>query len=307
MWVQSIKLPAAVSHSQQRFYIYRGELECTVAPGNKQHKLRHHLSDALTKGYSRMATFGGPHSNHIAAFVARCKTDGIQPILVVRGETCIDLTPTLRHAVEQGAMLFPSTRKEYRLGLQSDIKHSIDDYFDHQVYWVPEGGSGQLGFLGCLDWANEILNKVTPDVHVCIASGTGTTAAAFAASPFAAVSVFSALKGVADVASDIASLCAQYGEHVHGELHGYDESDHGGFGKVSPKLIQFLKTFRALNPNIQLDPVYTSKMLFKVNELVELGRWHADKTLFVHTGGLQGWQGIGASKNPYLSVLQSST
>ena len=297
MWVQSIKMPAA-KDSCQRFYIYRGDLECTIAPGNKQHKLRHHLTNALASGYACAATFGGPHSNHVAAFVSRCVQLSIQPLVVVRGEVCVQLTPMLRHAVNQGASLFPSSREDYRRGLEAEVTHQVDAY-GLPVYWVPEGGSGKLGFLGCVEWAATIRQQIDQDAHVCVASGTGTTAAAFAASDFTKVSVFSALKGVPSITDDIALLCSEYGEHVQAELYGYDECRHGGFGKQSPALFQFLKSFSSLNPDVMLDPVYTAKMLFRVNELLSNGEWSSPKTLFIHTGGLQGWQGVKAAQNPY--------
>ena len=50
---------------------------------------------------------------------------------------------------------------------------------------------------------------------------------------------------------------------------------------------------------MELDPIYTSKMVYRVNELLKQGAWPYEKTLFIHTGGLQGWQGVESIKCPY--------
>ena len=301
MLLQTIRLPACQNRQEQSFLIYRGDLECVTAPGNKQHKLKYHLQQALLEQKDYVATFGGPHSNHVAAFVARCVELGLKPLIVVRGETWATLTPTLSQAVRQGAVLFPSQRSDYRLGLNAEMKHAMDDFYQNNVYWVPEGGGGTFGVLGCLDWANDIYQQLEDDdVHVCVASGTGTTAAGFAASRFRSLSVFSALKGAEDLVGVLSNHCRQADLSCQATvLDGYDESLHGGFGRVSDQLLDFLRVLKTLNPGIPLDPVYTSKMVFKVNQLVEQGLWLHKKTLFIHTGGLQGWQGLTNQQCPY--------
>lgn len=300
MLFQPIFLPAKQFADGQSFLIYRGDLECKTAPGNKQHKLKYHLQQALSERKTFVATFGGPHSNHIAAFVSRCVELGVKPVIVVRGEVWANLTPTLKQAVNLGAILFPSQRTDYRLGLLSHIKQTIDTYCQGDVYWVPEGGAGPLGVLGCLDWANDIYRRLKDDdTHVCLASGTGATAAGFAASNFKSLSVFSALKGADNLVQQIQNQCYLSGLPCQTLLKGFDEALHGGFGRTSDALLSFLGTLKILNPDIPLDPVYTSKMVFKVNQLLEQGCWPYKKTLFIHTGGLQGWQGLGIEKCPY--------
>lgn len=300
MLVEPIYLPASQNDRKQEFMIYRGDLECATAPGNKQHKLKYHLQQALSEDKSIVATFGGPHSNHVAAFVARCNELDLTPLIVVRGETWATLTPTLKTAVEQGATLFPSQRADYRLGMLSEIKQIIDDYYQCDVYWVPEGGAGRLGVLGCVDWANGIYELLDDEqVQVCVASGTGATAAGFAACNFERLSVFSALKGADHLALDLQNLCQQANLPCRASIDGYDEGLHGGFGRVSDELLSFLKELLILNPEIPLDPIYTAKMVYRVNLLVELGQWPHKKTLFIHTGGLQGWRGFGSEQCPY--------
>ena len=299
MRFDTLLMPSQVSASDKEFLIYRGDLECNIAPGNKQHKLKYHLQKALSEGCQYVATFGGPHSNHIAAFVARCQVLGVMPLIVVRGETWAELTPTLRAAVAAGAILFPCSRQDFRLGLASETKQTVDGYYSN-VYWVPEGGAGSLGVLGCLDWARVISqDQQAEGAHFCVASGTGVTAAGFAASDIDSLSVFSALKGVSNLTEDIQLSCQQAGLQVTAKLSTFDECLHGGFGRMSKELLVFLKTLYRLNPGIELDPVYTSKMVYQVYQMEKKGLWPHKRTLFVHTGGLQGWLGMKKDQQPY--------
>lgn len=66
----------------------------------------------------------------------------------------------------------------------------------------------------------------------------------------------------------------------------------GGYGKVTAELIQFINRFYA-QTNVPLDPVYTGKMVFGVLDLIEKRYFPPNsKILMIHTGGLQGVQGM---------------
>lgn len=293
MYIESVILPAmSQSSCTKRFYIYRGDLEHRSAPGNKYHKLKHHMNAAIKQRYQAVATFGGPHSNHVDAFVNKVVELGLLPIVVVRGEVHAQLTPTLQSAASNGAILFPSQRIDYRKGLASDVRNTVDQFYD-DVYWVPEGGGGGLGVLGCKDWADTIMSRVTDTDMICVASGTGTTAEGFAAcEKVHHLAVFSALKGADQI------VVRPIKPHLQTLLE-FDECYHGGFGKMSDELLAFLKKMYELNPNLQLDPIYTGKMLYQVDQFVRQGCWEYGNTLFIHSGGLQGWRGMPAYYYPY--------
>lgn len=66
----------------------------------------------------------------------------------------------------------------------------------------------------------------------------------------------------------------------------------GGYGKVTPELIDFINWFYK-DTKIPLDPVYTSKMVFGVLDLIKKDYFpNGSKILMIHTGGLQGVQGM---------------
>jgi len=68
-------------------------------------------------------------------------------------------------------------------------------------------------------------------------------------------------------------------------LHDYH---FGGYAKYEPRLLQFMNDFYRTT-GIPSDFVYTGKLFYAVNDLVEKDYFPAhSKILVVHSGGLQG-------------------
>ena len=66
----------------------------------------------------------------------------------------------------------------------------------------------------------------------------------------------------------------------------------GGFAKVNASLAQFMVAFESMN-NVLLDPVYTLKQFFAVNDLIERGQIaNNSQVICIHSGGLQGRAGL---------------
>ena len=58
------------------------------------------------------------------------------------------------------------------------------------------------------------------------------------------------------------------------------------------ELIRFINEFKK-QQHIQLDPVYTGKMMYGIFDLIEKGYFpKGSKILAIHTGGLQGIKGM---------------
>lgn len=296
----------SLSDQECRLAIYRGDLEHPSAPGNKWHKLQHHLRAAKAQNATTIGTFGGPFSNHLHAFGATLTDLPFKAVAVVRGELQARLTPTLRDMVHQGVVLWPSSRSDYRLGSSSDVARSVESYYD-DIYWIPEGGGGLRGALGCRDWANQIF-AANPDYDVwVVSSGTGTTAAGFLSCPHVPdLQVFSALKGEPSQKASILNMAKALTKGIMTEarleerLHFHGDCHEGGYAKHSESLIEFMAAFARLNPTEILDPVYTCKAMWAVFQAMEAGNWPYRRTLFIHTGGLQGWRGYSQSRNPFV-------
>ncbi|MCW8355074.1 hypothetical protein N5P32_03725 [Marinomonas pontica] len=69
--IQPITLSNSCRQATDMLYeldVYRGDLEHPNAPGNKWHKLQHHLNSAKQQNASVIATFGGPFSRSPSCF-----------------------------------------------------------------------------------------------------------------------------------------------------------------------------------------------------------------------------------------------
>lgn len=269
-----------------RLFVKREDRIHPVIPGNKYRKLRYNLREARRGKYSRLLTFGGAFSNHIAAVAAAGAATGFSTVGIIRGEELeakIDENPTLRYARECGMTLKFVSRSAYRLKTEPLFLEALQKEFG-PFYLLPEGGTNALAVKGC----EEIIGEADRVFDmICCPVGTGGTLCGLINSAFDCQYVlgFSAVKG------DF--LQADIRRFVHKEHWKLINNYHfGGFGKVNAGLIAFINDFKR-KTGIPLDPVYTGKMIYGIMELIEAGYFKAgSKILAIHTGGLQGIAGM---------------
>ncbi len=267
-------------------YLKREDLLHPFISGNKYRKLKYNLTAAAAAHYKTILTFGGAYSNHIAALAYAAKINGYTSVGIIRGDEFKDhvsSNPTLKFAVDCGMKLEFVSRKEYR-DKDSDIfLKKLVEKFD-RFYLLPEGGTNSLAVKGC----SEILIPEDFEFdYICCAAGTGGTAAGILQSmeKHQELLIFPALKGVS-----FDKVIEDYSAKKNWkQINNYE---FGGYGKITPALITFINNFYK-STAIPIDPVYTSKMLFGVMDLIVNGFFpKGSKILAIHTGGLQGVQGM---------------
>ena len=267
-------------------YIKREDLIHPFISGNKYRKLKYNLLQANKDKSSTLLTFGGAFSNHIAAVAFAGKEYGFKTIGIIRGEelsTKIKENPTLLFAQEKGMQFYFETRENYRNKGSQNYVNNLKALFG-DFYLIPEGGTNDLAILGC----EEILtpNDYAFD-YICCSVGTGGTIAGIinSTSENQKVIGFSALKGDF-VKYDIHKFTAK----VNWILK--DDYAFGGYAKTTTELIEFINSFYNRN-KIPLDPVYTAKMMFGIDDLIKKNYFpEGSKILAIHTGGLQGIKGM---------------
>lgn len=250
----------------------------TVVSGNKWFKLKYYLQDAIASGAERLASFGGPWSNHIVAVAYAAQEAGKPSIGYIRGNRPPVLSPTLADAEMYGMELVFMERNAY--GMEKHRKGLLSG-----IYYIPEGGSGEHGVRG----ASEIFSSadLSAYTHIVCAIGTGTMMAGLVREAAAGQTV----EGIcimknAGAEEEVRALAGpSYSENTYSIIHGYD---FGGYAKHPPELIAFMNRVWE-RERLPTDIVYTSKMLFAVNDLVAKGHYPAgSKVLAIHSGGLQG-------------------
>ncbi|MEJ6792151.1 MAG: pyridoxal-phosphate dependent enzyme [Lacinutrix sp.] len=259
-----------------------------IVSGNKFRKLKYNIEAAKKENKKTLLTFGGAFSNHIAAVAEVGRLFNFKTIGVIRGEELaskINENATLKYAKDCGMVFKFVTRSHYRakdsLVFTALLKQEFGDF-----YCIPEGGTNALAVKGC----EEILKEEDFNFnYICASVGTGGTLAGLinGSKPSQKILGFSALKGDF-LKKDISKFATQDNWELLSNYH------FGGYAKINKELIAFINNFKATN-NIQLDPIYTGKMLFGIQDLIAKNYFpKGSKILVIHTGGLQGIAGINA-------------
>lgn len=287
---QQIFLPI-LEEKKVELFIKREDLIHPFVSGNKFRKLKYNLAEAKKLKKKAILTFGGAYSNHILATAVAGKLEGLKTFGVIRGEELgknltktLEENPTLRAAHEQGMKFHFVSRELYRqktsFGFIEKMKNKWGDF-----YLIPEGGTNFLAVDGC----QEILTKEDKQFNfVCASVGTGGTIAGLIKSLKRKQKAigFPALKG-----NFLSEEIKKY--TINNKIWSLQKGYHfGGYAKYDDQLINFINWF-SKETNVQLDPIYTGKMLFGILDLIEKDTFEeGTKILAIHTGGIQGIEGF---------------
>lgn len=267
-------------------WIKREDLIHPFVSGNKFRKLKYNLLQAKTENKTTILTFGGAFSNHIAAVAFAGQENDFKTIGVIRGNELAlktEKNPTLKFAEEHGMKLEFIPREAYRNKNEIDFLNVLKEKHG-DFYLIPEGGTNDLAIKGC----EEILNvKDEKFDFICTCVGTGGTISGLINSilPHQKVLGFPALKG-----DFLQNEIRKFAKNNNWEL--ILNYHFGGYAKVDEDLIAFINSFYQ-KYKIPLDPIYTSKMVFGVTDLINKNYFPENsKILMVHTGGLQAIEGM---------------
>jgi 1-aminocyclopropane-1-carboxylate deaminase len=258
--------------------------------GNKFYKLRYYIEFALAKGVSTVASFGGPFSNHIVALAYTAKEAGLKSIGYIRTNADEPMTPSLKEAKAYGMELVYLGRTDFQSKKEA-ILQSSETITD--CYYIDEGGYGNIGAKGAATILNE--NDTAHYDYIVCAVGTGTMLAGIvhAALPHQKVIGIPVLKNEGSIENEInALLLDKYDSNKdkknsssYALLHQFHQ---GGYAKTNPMMLEFMNRLWDAE-KIPTDIVYTSKLLFGVEQLIKENYFEKDRSILViHSGGLQG-------------------
>lgn len=259
--------------------------------GNKWYKLKYNLEEAKSSGFKSILTFGGAYSNHIYSTAAAAKADGLKSIGMIRGEEIRPLNSTLKFASEHGMELHYISRGEYRKKREPEFINALRERFG-KFYLIPEGGSNELAVKGVADLIDDVGAHydywLTP-------VGTGGTLAGLISglqgkNKLVGISALKGAKG--GLEEDVSGILKKTGNEQLKNWSIFHDYHFGGYAKIDQQLIGFILDFKILN-GVLLDPIYTAKMMFGIYDLISKNYFPRDsKILALHTGGLQGWNGM---------------
>lgn len=276
-----------LSKFHTRVDVFRLDLLHPVVSGNKWFKLKEYLKEAKAFDKKIIASFGGAYSNHIVAMAAAAQMNGLKSIGIIRGEKPKQLSHTLQQAMNFGMELYFISREAYK---EKTIPAEVSAQHDaNEIYSINEGGYGNKGVEGAKDILSQ--TETSAYTHIIAAVGTGTTIAGLteASNSNQKLIGISVLKNNFSLQEEIESLISKDNQKRFSLIHDYH---FGGYAKCTQQLFDFMNEwFR--QTNIPSDFVYTGKLFFAVNDLVQKNYFpEKSRLLVIHSGGLQGNQSL---------------
>ena len=248
--------------------------------GNKFFKLQLHIVEAMNKQYSTIATFGGAYSNHIIATACYCNQLGFKSVGIIRGEEPANKSDTLLQAAAFGMQLIYVSRQAFK-----EKEQIIKTYKDESYYWVNEGGYSRLGAEGAADICSWIDESYT-DIICAVGTGTMMAGLIIGAKQHQKITGISVLKGNEKLIESVTDLLSDEEKKKHFEL--IDGYHFGGYAKHPEALLDWMNFFYN-HSKVPTDLVYTAKLCYAVNDLLDKGYFAPDsKIMIIHSGGLQG-------------------
>jgi D-cysteine desulfhydrase family pyridoxal phosphate-dependent enzyme len=297
-------------------YIKREDLTGLAFGGNKSRKLQYIIHDVLDKKCDAVVTWASLQSNWCLQTAAAARKFGITPILVLFKsydlpdeydgnmllDVILDAEIKIRDA-EKGRVVRPEDAEDVVEEVMQEAREN-----GYTPYNIPLGGSmaggsmekpiGSIGYVESfveLEGQSQYLN-VDFD-YIIHATGSGGTQAGLIAGACAlggrtkilGISVsegkenFSQL--VLTIAQDTADALKLETVPQSSDVMVFDDYIQDGYGIVNKEVVDILR-FIAIKEGIFLDPVYTSKAMYALIDLVKKGFFSGkDKIVFYHTGG----------------------
>lgn len=297
-----VRRPALDALVGAEMWIKRDDATGGAESGNKVRKLEYLFGDALAKKAKTILTCGGLQSNHARATALVSAQLGLRCVIFLRvadpkaaREAPLPVAGNVLLDRLAGAEIRFVSPDEYRdrMNVMARAAESLD-----APYVIPEGGSNGLGSIGYVDAMREVKAQAKePFDIVAHACGSGGTAAG--------VAIGAALLGIAREAWAFA-VC----------------DDRTYFERTIARIVEEARTLDATLPaakpivddrakgpayaimndeqkkfvvevarasGVVVDPVYTGKALYGVQQAVNRGDIpRGARVLFIHTGGLPG-------------------
>ncbi len=286
-------------------YMKRDDMLGLAGGGNKTRKLEFLMADAMAKGADVVITCGAVQSNHCRLTLAACAKEGLRCHLVLEERVPKSYDPTASGNNFLFRLLGVSGLTVVPVGTNMDeTMQAVADRLSHEglrPYIIPGGGSNEVGALGYMACADELLAQsfdmgVAFDAIVC-ASGSGGTHSGLlcgmwgtnAKIPVVGINVRYPKERQEETIFNLANR-----ERLHVGLEEpiprsavtcFDEYVGPGYSLPTPEMVEAVE-LTARTESILLDPVYTGKAMAGLIGLVREGYFERGaKVLFVHTGG----------------------
>ena len=301
-------LPAISAELGIELYIKRDDLTPLAMGGNKLRKLEYLLKEAQEQSATMLLTLGGVQTNHGRLTLAVARKYGLKGSIVCVGDYPGELSANLLLDGIMGCDVWIKGSEAGKSDSQvyDEILPGIIESYESQgekVYFIPIGGSNELGALGYYECAQEIAAQIAgtalEGARIIDAVGSmGTYMGLFSAIineelPLKLTGI--SIMPYADIKSTALSyydrMRDRYGlsRQASGEdLELVTAYDRGAYNNACHEVRQAIY-YMAEKEAIILDPCYTGKAFSGLLEMVRKGEIRqGEKVIFLHTGGAPG-------------------
>jgi len=286
-------------------YIKRDDVMELAHGGNKTRKLEYALAEALNNGAKAVVTQGGLQSNHVRQTCSGAAKVGLEAHVILSNpvpEMRAQLMGSGNYLMDQlmGAHIYLAED-----GRGPVVEKVISDLTaaGKNPYNIPAGASNGIGSLGYMYAARELINQwdemaISPS-HIFTATGSCGTQAGllmglryFGNTTTKVVGISVSAPGerleartreVLDMICERTNIARDFIKDE--DIYVNDEYLGDGYGRPTDAGIAAIRTV-AENEGVLLDPVYTSKCMSAMLDLVKNGKLqNARDVVFLHTGG----------------------
>lgn len=302
-------LPNISRHLGINLYLKRDDLTGLGMGGNKLRKLEYFLYDAQQQGATMLLTVGGVQTNHGRLTAAVAAKYGLKCAIVAIDDYPGEVSANILLDRMMGAevILKENDRQRSPDAQAYETAMVVKERFEAQgenVYFIPMGGSNELGILGYYDCAQELTIQAAElgisDSRIITAVGSMGTY----------MGLFCGLKDIDSPLSLTGALIMPYEQSVRAFAKDYfdkvkeryefefdaEKSDfhidedyvYGAYNNAVPEVRESIYEM-ARKEAIILDPCYTGKAFHAISQMIVDRKIEPGETIiFIHTGGQPG-------------------
>lgn len=290
-------LPALSKELDIELYMKRDDLTNLGAGGNKLRKLEYFLHDAKAKGATALVTVGGAQTNHGRLTAAVAAKYGLKCTIIAMDDYPGELSANLLLDRIMGSEVVLHKNDGTDL---MDVVKEVSDRYESQgdrPYFIPMGGSNELGALGYYECAQELKEQVK-DGHVIVTVGSmGTYMGLFCGLQDSLLELTGVLIG--PFYQDVKEYALKYFEQckeawnldfsaAKSDFNIKEDYVRGGYNNPVREVREAVYEM-GRKEGILLDPCYTGKTYAALKDMIAAGEIQkGEKVIFIHTGGLPG-------------------
>ena len=314
--LQLITLPTPLTYLKTvsgelgiQLYLKRDDLTDFGTGGNKLRKLEYLAKDALDQGATMLLTVGGAQTNHGRLTGAVAAKLGLKAAIVAVDPYPGELSANLLLDGIMGCPVYLVKEDGVHNSdqLQDMAVEKVTRQWEEQgekVYFIPTGGSNELGMLGYYDCALELAQQTEAlglqDARVVSTVGSLGTYMGLAVAikneqlplRLTGIAILPFEEGVKKAAADyFARVKAFHQLDIDMKEEDFDltsDYDRGEYNNPVREVREAIY-YMGRKEGIILDPCYTGKTFAAILEMVKSGEIRQGETvIMLHTGGVPG-------------------